>query len=593
MPGLSGVLGSQASAEIREAGFATLPVSGVRNGAVSLAHTGATPTGYGIYSDPGSGVIVAFWGEFYNDEWEACSTGGEIAQAIAARLDSNVEKTLLDLNGSFALFAQLRDGAQFLATDRVAARPIYFRVDGDALHFAPHPRIAGRGSALDYDAILTFAINGHALHDQTYFRDVKTLRPGYILRRVNGAWTASQYRAYVVCDPNAPELTIDAYCDEFIPVIRKVLRSHIRYVESSVVPISGGWDSRTILAGIREFYGGPLTTVTWGTHEDDPEADGALGRRVAERFDTKHYFFRRPAELIADDLPAVTRDFDLANDDCLLHHHEPTTIRYIRNELGCRVLYRGDYCFGYSGLANSAYEALGRLGMTHVGNYRNVLAILNESAAPRLIEQQKTGWENLWADCPYKDWTIVKDWLFIVQRTFRSLNASHYAKLTILEARNPFLDSRVFDFYTKVPPVYRPYKALFRRAVNRMFPDLMRDIPIAAKASLEDWGEVLRRDAKFRALVESRLFAGDSPLFEVFDREGLRRVVNAYFQGPSEPPLRTRLIESTKAALRTHAAPLYRALKKSGGATLALRDFPAHLLIGRCVAMRIWLDENA
>jgi asparagine synthetase B (glutamine-hydrolysing) len=593
MPGLSGALGPKASAEIPETGFVVLPVSGVRNGVVSLAHHGATPTGHGIYSDPEDGVVVAFWGEFYHDEWENAATGDEIAQAISERLEAGVEKTLRELNGSFSLFAQLRDGDQILATDRLASRPIYYRIDGDTIFFAPHPRLAGRGAALDYDAILTFAINGHALHDQTYFRDVKLLPTSHVLRRRNGVWTASEYRPYVVCDPEAPELTIDAYCDEFMPLLRRVLRSHSRYVESSVVPISGGWDSRMILAGIREFYSGPLTTVTWGTHEDDPEADGYLGRRVAERFGTNHHFFRRPAERISEDLPAVTREFDLANDDCLLHHHEPATIRHIRHELGCRVLYRGDYCFGYSGPAGSAYEALGRLGIAHVGHYRNVQAILHPARAPQLVEQQRAGWESLWANCPYQDWTIVKDWLFIVQRTFRSLNASHYAKLTILEARNPFLDGRVFEFYAKVPPIYRPYKALFRRAVNRMFPELMRDIPIATKASLEDWDVVLRQDAKFRQLVESRLFAGDSPLFEIFDREGLRRAVTAYFDGPSEPPLRSRLIESAKTALRTHAGPVYRALKKTGGPKLALREFPLHLLVGRCLAMRIWLDENA
>lgn len=593
MPGLFGALGSTASPLDAESRLPSLAVAGIRNGSVTVTHTGATPTGFGAFHDT-DGVGIAFWGEFYGEEFRDARDGAAIAKSLAERFRGDVEAALRSLDGSFSLFVQLPDGTQILAADRVASRPVYYRVAGDCLYFAPHPKLAGPGKPLDEDTILSFIVNGHPLSDRTYFRDVRLLRPSHALRRTNGSWSAAEYRPYVVCDPEARDLGMDTCAEALTPVLRGALRRQSSYVEKSVVPISGGFDSRGLLAGIREFYSGPLTTVSWGTNEDDPEADAAVGRRVAARFGTDHHFLRRRKELVSQDLPEVTRALDLANDDCLLHHHEPTLIRHIRNELGCLVLFRGDECFGYTGPAESAYEALGRISIMNVAHYGNLQALLHPANARRRIDEQKATYDAIVAACPYQhDWTIAKDWLYLQQRVFRSLNASHYAKLSILDARNPWLDGSIFDFFAGLPLSYRIDKMLYRHTLTRMFPNLMRDVPMATRASLEDWSVVLRGDPKFRALVDSRLFAGDSQLFQIFDRDALRLAVEAYFSAPPRQSLTARAIEFGKSALRKNAGPLYRAVKKTAAPKLALREFPAHLLVGRCLAMRIWLDENA
>lgn len=594
MPGLSGVLGSTADQIVLESGFASLAVAGVRNGRVTITHTGATSTGYGAFHGDG-GVAVAFWGEFYGEAFRDAADGGAVAQTLAEcfRRDG-VEKALRSLDGSFALFVQLADGTQILAADRVASRPVFYRVEGDCLYFAPHPRITAPAKPLDEDTILSFVVNGHPLWDRTYFRDVRLLRPAHLLRRASGTWSASEYRPYVVCDPDAKDLGMEAYAEALAPVLRGALRRQSRYLDTAVVPISGGFDSRGLLAGIREFYDGPLTTVSWGIHEDDPQADAAIGRRVAAQFQTNHHFLRRRKELVSQDLPEVALALDLASDDCLLHHHEPTLIRWIRHELGCRVLFRGDECFGYGGPADSAYEALGRISVMHVGHYGNLQSLLHPGSARRRIDEQRATYDAIVAGCPYRDdWTAAKDWLYLQQRVFRSLNASHYAKLSILEARNPWLDGSVFDFFAGVPLQYRIDKVLYRHTLTRMFPGLMRDVPMAERNSLEDWGAVLRSDSRFRALVDSRLFAGDSPLFAIFDRAALRRAVEAYFAAPPQPSWTARAIETGKRFLRANAGSIYRALKKTAAPKLSIREFPAHLLVGRCLSMRIWLDRNA
>src|SRR5690606_1097034 len=128
-------------------------------------------------------------------------------------------------------------------------------------------------------------------------------------------------------------------------------------------PISGGWDSRGILASVNEAGAADLQTVSWGVDESDPDTDAYIGRALAAHFGVRHTFLRREAGDLADDMDRMLERMEGLTDDAAVHHHELQLIERARDELGATVLLRGDECFGFGGEAETDTEALRRVAI--------------------------------------------------------------------------------------------------------------------------------------------------------------------------------------------------------------------------------------
>lgn len=181
------------------------------------------------------------------------------------------------LNGMFA-FA-IWDGHRnrlFCARDRLGMKPFYYRIAGDRLTFASEIKALLEDQSLRraanprmvYD-FLVLNLQDHT--DETFFEDIRQLRPGHFLLAEEGRIHIEEWWDIRRRHPKTPSGEY-AGAATFTELFRDAVRIHLR----SDVPVgsclSGGLDSSSIVCTMRQLL--PSNAVqTFSAYFDDPSCD--------------------------------------------------------------------------------------------------------------------------------------------------------------------------------------------------------------------------------------------------------------------------------------------------------------------------------
>lgn len=182
-------------------------------------------------------------------------TEGEISRRLA-RMD------LGDVAPPFAACSVSRQREFVAATDAVGLRHVYWvQHEGWAAVSTSGLALSSlTSSRLDEGAIASFALLGHYLGEATPFAGVAVLPPGAIVRLVDGG--AEVYRSP---PPSLPKKQLDRHraVSEGVDVVRGLMAACLGAYPDPLLELSGGLDSRMLLAGIppRERRGLRAATV--------------------------------------------------------------------------------------------------------------------------------------------------------------------------------------------------------------------------------------------------------------------------------------------------------------------------------------------
>lgn len=550
----------------------------------------------GVALDAESGIRIGFYGEFFLPGLRELA-GDAQAQALIKLYKQHGSRLPNVLDGSFVVFVWDRAGGQaLLFNDHAGSRPAYYCEQDGRLYFSPEPkgiaRLPGVRTQFNDLAFVTFLSQGNLLGTQTYYKEIKSLPPGSLIRSDFRTDSVERYYSYSPCAEAAKDEGLETYIGGLRQALTESCRKRVHRLGRSVIPISGGYDSRGILACMTELSDRKLTTVSWGTNEDAPNADAYIGRKVAQRFGTRHAFLKRDSTALTSDISEMVQIVDGSTTDPAEHHHELQIMRAIRNQLGADYLLRGDEAFGFLGSAGSDKEAFARIGIRELADYPALLNLLGPDLRTAAVERFRGLLAEIAAECPLHDFTARKDYFYFHQRIFNYLHRTTYYKLTALDVTNPWLDKGILDFYRSVPVKYRVEKLLYRRTLEAMFPEVMR-IPIARENSLERWGEVMATDKALQRFVVFHLLESRNALHELLDRQELEKTVRAATQGQSAPPARLRYLGMLKDAFATMAPDLYRLVKGSLLKRTHLGFIPPHTLTFRLLVLKLWFDNCA
>ena len=243
-------------------------------------------------------VVVVYNGEIYNyPELRRCL----LAQGHSLRTTCDTEllphlyedegiEFVRRLNGIFAFALwDSRAGKLFLARDPVGVKPLVYAASGNRLAFGSEAK------AVLASGIVTADLNPVSLHltmnlryipgAETLFAGIHRLGPGEILEIAANGWHVRPSPGWDwVPDPSRSE-------DEWLSGIREHVAAAVRRQLLSDVPVgvclSGGVDSSSIVAFIRQHYSGPLKTFSLGFGEPWDETGDA--RFISQRFGTDHF----------------------------------------------------------------------------------------------------------------------------------------------------------------------------------------------------------------------------------------------------------------------------------------------------------------
>lgn len=417
-------------------------------------------------------------GQFEQAPLTALTCWRELHSATAARLQ-----------GSFTLAVYDPEQQTLsLCNDRFGQRPLYYFHDGTRLAFAPITRLlralADVSPSLDLDAVAQFFRYQQILDDRSLFSEFKLLPPASILvfDLRSGALQHSTYWDVSGLDLERP-LPWDAVIENGVDLVRQAVRRCFQGNHQIGVYLSGGIDSRTILAALGEQARG-LHAINYG-HPAGGDAKYARAvARVAgvnlKHLDPEHSDWTR--EFLDFYFLASYTPFHYFNSG------NNTVVREARNWLDVNVSgVMGDAVIGDLHNSHSLLRKLDRPGMFDVidhfwgGGHFNPGAIDLDQAvllfrpefAAELNDRARAALGSLLDryTCP---WNRRHDFLYLHTRARRGLGNLLQVERCWIETRTPFYDYELVDFFYSVPYEYRIDRGLQIGLLNALSPRLSR-----------------------------------------------------------------------------------------------------------------------
>ena len=250
--------------------------------------------------------------------------------------------------------------------------------------------------------------------------------------------------------------------------------------------LSGGYDSRAVLSLLSEVLppGESPPTVSWGlgSAPDDPRSDAAIARRLAEAHGVPYSYISvlDPVE----DAEAILERFLSLGEGRIDHIAGYADGLQIWKELfdsGISGLIRGDEGFGWSAVS-SELDARQSVGLALCDDidllkrYRHFG--LPEHSLPAHLQRKPQESIEMWRDRLYHGFRLPT-----------MMAALSDLKLGYVELMNPLLSKRVLLRVRTVPDHLRTDKALFKRMVD----DLGPEVEYATETGLEKKKHVVKR----------------------------------------------------------------------------------------------------
>jgi asparagine synthase (glutamine-hydrolysing) len=300
--------------------------SGVALGVRRLAILDLTVEGHQPMASSCGRYVIAFNGEIYNfralrSELERSGRvfrGHSDTEALVEAISEwGIERALSKANGMFALAVWDRERRTLhLARDRMGEKPLYFARDRDRLLFASelkairaHPLFQAE---IDRNALALLLRHQYVPAPHSIYRGVAKLRPGTLVTLTHDLRMSEiEYWSFDRLVAGAIGEREDGVEADLVDELESLLRDAVRLRLEADVPVgvflSGGVDSTTLVALMREIGQDPIKTFTIGFGVSG--YDETLGARaIARHLQTDHteeYVSARDALALVPRLPEI------------------------------------------------------------------------------------------------------------------------------------------------------------------------------------------------------------------------------------------------------------------------------------------------
>ena len=274
------------------------------NGPVGMGHRRLSiidlETGHQPMFNEDESVAVVFNGEIYNfaEIKENLENRGHI---FGSHSDTEVivhayEESRLDCLNlfrgmfAFAVYDSKRKEL-FLARDRLGIKPLYYYQSSEAFIFASEIKAILKSGfyrpSVNLKAIDFYMTLGYIPGNDTAFDGIKKLPPGHAGVYKNGSlqireyWDITQYGVRPVSLSNAR--------DEFRELLRETVGLHLISDVPVGVFLSGGLDSSSVVAIMKQNFDCPVRTFSVGYEDDPRSSELGYARIVANHFHTQHF----------------------------------------------------------------------------------------------------------------------------------------------------------------------------------------------------------------------------------------------------------------------------------------------------------------
>lgn len=488
-----------------------------------------------------------------------------------------------------------------VAGDRIGALPVYFARHAQAFAFGPEaktvlaaaritPRIRREGAA-------SFLIFGYGLGVTTLFEGVSHLEPATTLTvdldsldvRTERYWNLTFRPSRALRRRSAAE---GAIYDTLLASQRLVLCDNPASYE---VLLSGGLDSRGVMAFADVLKRPPAQAFTWGAKDTVENSDANIARRVAEHYRVPHRFLSYDAQEFVNNAHAWIYVSELANDNIgWFAEGQPTLARVYRS--GAAFSIAGDVVWDSGGFAFNEMEM--RRAVLPPGLPGPLAACLRATVRDECQRLYDSEVAHVLSACASRDLSDRKEYLYLNARVARYILSLGYYREHAIEVRRPFLSKAALELFAILPQGHRVEKNAYQSMLQHRFPQLMA-IPEQSVWSLPDWEHDLRAPGPLREMIRTYLDRDrveGGVLGSLLDGDAFVARRDAYFAAAPTPtavakpfkarfPLRARVLPFVQ---RHKAVDRLSRLVRVGPGFLPRRDFD----LMRCVALITMAEEH-
>jgi asparagine synthase (glutamine-hydrolysing) len=214
-------------------------------------------------------------------------------ETILHLYEEHREKCVDHLRGmfAFAIWDSVRREL-FIARDRLGVKPLYYALTDDgSLYFASEIKALIEAGAIkpeiNYQALPDYLANHAPSGEETLYRGVKRLLPGYILQWCDGKVRISKYWDVSFVKDDRPRSDSD-YIAEWSELFRESVRLRLMADVPLGMFLSGGIDSSAIAAVMSQMVAAPIKTFSVAFAEREAN-ELEYARLVADAFKTDHH----------------------------------------------------------------------------------------------------------------------------------------------------------------------------------------------------------------------------------------------------------------------------------------------------------------
>ena len=492
------------------------------------------------------------------------TTGNAVdAEAILRRYLADGRRSLTGFDGAFVVAVFDAPGSEILVVnDRMATLPMVVARRPGRCAFAPEAKAVlmalGEAPRLDATAGLEFLGLGFAIGSRTLFEGVSLLPPAHLLR-ISLDDAAVELGPYwdLSFRPERAFRDSVAASDALFEVLASSVSHAVDAASSSPdLLLTGGYDSRTLLALMVLAGKAPARTMSWGIDDAIPASDPFVAKRIAAQFDVPFAFLRYDHRTFADRAAAWAFVSELGSDNLGNFAAGPDALY----ELGdpALVVWNGDQMLGTGGVPSSVDDAVEvATGVPMHGLPPGLEGLVKPALRGEAAHRIRAGVLGLVGSRTQEPPKDVLDYLGWQVRVARWLNAPTFFREPMVSTGRPMLHAPVVDLFSRLPANQRVDKRLLVTMLQRRLPEVLRE-PVVTANSLVDWHRAFTSAPKtsdfFRALAsEPRIL--ESPIGPLLDEAGWTAARKAYGDTRFAPMRRTaapasRVVQFRRAMAR-------------------------------------------
>jgi len=435
-------------------------------------------------------------GEFYNQE--ELKAKYKVTSKTDNELLSNIYHStgsfefLKDVDGYYAaVLYDKKEKIVYLITDRYGFKPLYWGLINGNLVWSSE--LKGFLSCTDFkpvidrEAVEEFFDIGYLLENHTWFNHVELLPPASILlfNFKKSKVEIKHYWSWHNIKPIKEPIDEREIAEELGRLFKHSVHKRVKNNERIGITLSGGLDSRAILAAVPEDYK-PLHTFTFGQKGCD---DIKIAQKASEIKGAIHHFYYMSSKdwfkKRAENVWRVDGNLNL------LHMHAFESTLYMKKHFDINLNgFAGDLVLGGSYLRSN-----------------NLDTKINSK-----IVKEKTNCKKEISN--FKDWYLIDktDPYFINNRVRRFTNSGTILVAQLIEQRKPFFDNNVIDFVYSLPDSLRYESHIYNKMLLSAFPEYFNKIPWQKTGCPISYPDQLVKLITFRNHVINKL-KGESKRF--------------------------------------------------------------------------------